>query len=154
MHRRTRIILDALKHPEAELSILLVDDPQIGAMNLRFLSRSGPTNVIAFPMREGRFSDLTPTLLGDVVISVDTAYREARAAGLELEQRLTQLLVHGILHLCGYDHEQDAAGARRMAAQSRALLKLIEDRLTLEARSPKKKRTKGFIIGPKLRQGR
>lgn len=122
MHRRTRIILDALKHPEAELSILLVDDPQIGAMNQRFLSRSGPTNVIAFPMREGRFSDLTPTLLGDVVISVDTAYREARAAGLKLEQRLTQLLVHGILHLCGYDHEQDAAGARRMAAKSRALL--------------------------------
>ena len=99
-----------------------MDDPQIGAMNRRFLGRRGPTNVIAFPMREGRFSDLTPTLLGDVVISVDTAHREARAGGLRLEQRLTQLLVHGILHLCGYDHEHDAAEARRMAAKSRALL--------------------------------
>ena len=85
-------------------------------------------------MREGRFADLTPTLLGDVVISVDTAHREARAAGLGLEQRLTQLLVHGILHLCGYDHEQDAAGARRMAAQSRRLMKLIESGATLKAR--------------------
>jgi probable rRNA maturation factor len=106
---------------------VLVDDRQIGAMNLRFLNRKGPTNVIAFPMREGRFSHLTPTLLGDVVISVDTAYQEARAAGLELEQRLTQLLVHGILHLCGYDHEQDAAEARRMAAKSRALLAKIRE---------------------------
>jgi probable rRNA maturation factor len=99
-----------------------VDDPQIGELNQRFLSRRGPTNVIAFPMREGRFSDLAPTLLGDVVISVDTARREARTAGLSLDQRITQLLVHGILHLCGYDHEHDAAGARRMAAKSRALL--------------------------------
>jgi probable rRNA maturation factor len=104
-----------------------VDDPQIGAMNQRFLSRSGPTNVIAFPMREGRFSDLTPALLGDVVISVDTADREARAAGLELDQRLTQLLVHGILHLCGYDHEKNSADARRMAAKSRALLGKIRE---------------------------
>ena len=99
-----------------------MDDPQIDAMNQRFLSRRGPTNVIAFPMQEGRFCDVTPTLLGDVVISVDTAHREARAAGLRLEHRLTQLLVHGILHLCGYDHEQGATGARRMAAKSRALL--------------------------------
>jgi len=129
--------LDGLKHPEAELSILLVDDPQIEEMNQRFLGRRGPTNVIAFPMREGPFADLTPSLLGDVVISVDTAHREARAADLSLEQRLTQLLVHGILHLCGYDHEQDAAGARRMAAKTRALLKRIEDRSTLEARIPK-----------------
>lgn len=123
-------------------------------MNRQFLSRRGPTNVIAFPMREGRFSDLTPTLLGDVVVSVDTAYREARAAGLKLEQRLTQLLVHGILHLCGYDHEQDAAGARRMAAKSRRLMKLIETSLKLEARSSKKKRAKGISFGPKLRQSR
>lgn len=117
-----------------------MDDPQIGAMNQQFLSRRGPTNVIAFPMREGRFSDLTPTLLGDVVISVDTAQREAQAAGLSLEQRLTQLLVHGILHLCGYDHEHDAAAARRMAAKARALLKLIEagSPLKTQRSTPKK----------------
>ena len=125
MRRRTRIILDALKSPEGEISLLLVDDPQIAAMNRRFLGREGPTNVIAFPMQEGRFSGLSPNLLGDVVISVDTAHREARAAGLALDERVTQLLVHGMLHLCGYDHEHDAAEARRMAAKSRALLAKI-----------------------------
>jgi len=125
LRRRTRIILDALKSPEGEISILLVDDLQIAAMNRRFLGREGPTNVIAFPMQEGRFSGLSPNLLGDVVISVDTAHREARAAGLALDERVTQLLVHGMLHLCGYDHERDAAEARRMAAKSRALLAKI-----------------------------
>jgi len=125
LRRRTRIILDALKSPEGEISILLVDDLQIAAMNRRFLGREGPTNVIAFPMQEGRFSGLSPNLLGDVVISVDTAHREARSAGLALDERVTQLLVHGMLHLCGYDHEHDAAEARRMAAKSRALLAKI-----------------------------
>lgn len=125
IRRRTRIILDALKSPEAEISILLVDDLQIAAMNRKFLGREGPTNVIAFPMQEGRFSGLSPDLLGDVVISVDTAHREARDAELDLEERLTQLLVHGLLHLHGYDHEHNAAEARRMAAKSRRLLAKI-----------------------------
>jgi hypothetical protein len=60
-----------------------------------------------------------------VVISVDTAWREAQAAGLTLEERLVQLVVHGLLHLCGYDHEHDAADARRMAAKSRQLLNTL-----------------------------
>lgn len=102
-----------------------MDDLQIAAMNRKFLGREGPTNVIAFPMQEGRFSGLSPDLLGDVVISVDTAHREARDAELALEERLTQLLVHGLLHLHGYDHEHNAAEARRMAAKSRRLLAKI-----------------------------
>jgi probable rRNA maturation factor len=125
IRRRTRIILDALKSPESEISILLVDDRQIAAMNRKFLGREGPTNVLAFPMQEGRFVGLSPNLLGDVVISADTAHQEARAAGLALEDRITQLLVHGILHLTGYDHEHDAAEARRMAAKSQALMAKI-----------------------------
>jgi probable rRNA maturation factor len=122
------MLLKALGHPEGELSIVLVDDPQIAELNREFLSRKGPTNVIAFPMQEGRFAKLNPSLLGDVVISVDAACREAGAAGLGLEERLTQLLVHGLLHLCGYDHERDAVEARRMATRSRRLLKRIDDR--------------------------
>jgi probable rRNA maturation factor len=81
---------------------------------------------MAFPMQEGPFAHLSPHLLGDVVISVDTACREAQAAGLDLEERLNQLVVHGLLHLCGYDHEQNAADARRMAAKSRQLLKTLK----------------------------
>ena len=125
MRRRTRIILDALTSPEAELSIVLVDDAQIAAMNRRFLHREGPTNVIAFPMQAGRFAGLSPNVLGDVVISVETADREARSAGLSVEARITQLLVHGILHLFGYDHERGPAEARRMSAKSRTLLAKI-----------------------------
>lgn len=127
IRRKIRIILNALGHPEGELSILFVDDAQIAAMNARFLKRQGPTNVIAFPMQEGRTAGPDPDLLGDVVVSVDTAEREAMIANLDFEERLVQLLVHGILHLCGYDHERDAVGARRMAAKSRQLLKLIQD---------------------------
>jgi probable rRNA maturation factor len=105
---------------------MLVDDLQIAAMNHAYLNREGPTNVIAFPMQEGPFTHLSPHLLGDVVISVDTAWREAREADLSLEERLTQLVVHGLLHLCGYDHEHRPAEARRMAAKSRRLLKKIK----------------------------
>jgi probable rRNA maturation factor len=104
-----------------------VDDREIAGMNLAFLNRHGPTNVIAFPMREGAYGDLTPNLLGDVVICVDTAHRESLLAGRTIEERLTELLVHGVLHLCGYDHENGGRSARRMAAKSRRLLKKIEE---------------------------
>ncbi len=77
-------------------------------------------------MRSGCFGDLSPNLLGDVVISVDTACREALRADMGMEERLTQLMVHGVLHLCGYDHENERRDARRMAAKSRWLLKQIE----------------------------
>jgi probable rRNA maturation factor len=127
MGRKARLTLLALGRPEAELSIVFVNDPQIAAMNRQYLSRSGPTNVIAFPMQAGRFAELSPHLLGDVVISADTAEREAEAAGMGLEERLTELLVHGILHLCGYDHEDDAGAARRMAAKSRQLLRTLQE---------------------------
>lgn len=127
IRQKIRIILDALGHPDAELSISLVDDAEIAALNWRYLNREGPTNVIAFPMQEGQAAGVDPHLLGDVVVSVDAAMREAVSAGLDFEERLVQLLMHGVLHLCGYDHERDAAGARRMAAKSRQLLKRIQD---------------------------
>ena len=85
-----------------------MNDREIAGINLAFLNRHGPTNVIAFPMREGAYGELTPNLLGDVVICVDTAHRESRLAGRTIEQRLTELLVHGVLHLCGYDDKTPA----------------------------------------------
>jgi probable rRNA maturation factor len=118
-------ILDALGCPEKELSILLVDDLQIADLNATYLSREGPTNVIAFPMQEGEFADVSPDLLGDVVISVDTAEREGMAAGMDVETRTVELLVHGVLHLMGYDHEHDEAEARRMEKKSVAVLEAI-----------------------------
>ena len=71
--QKAQDILNALDCPDGELSILIVDDSQIETLNREYLNRSGPTNVIAFPMREGEFSNISPHLLGDVVISAETA---------------------------------------------------------------------------------
>jgi probable rRNA maturation factor len=120
------VILDALDCPEAELSILIVDDQQIAQLNHQYLNREGSTNVIAFPMRRGPFSDIAPNLLGDVVISADTAEREAQRAGISTQDRFDQLLIHGILHLLGYDHEHSAADASKMEGKAKALLQLLE----------------------------
>jgi len=125
IEQEARAILDALGCPEKELSILLVDDLQIADLNATYLNREGPTNVIAFPMQEGEFADVSPALLGDVVISVDTAEREGAAAGMDVETRTVELLVHGVLHLMGYDHEHDEAEARRMEKKSVAVLEAI-----------------------------
>ena len=111
--------------PDGEISILLVDDPQIEKLNLKYLSRKGPTNVIAFAMREGEFSHLTPHLLGDVVISTDTVAKEAQSSGVSLERRFDELLVHGILHLLGYDHQTSIQDAQTMEKISQQLLDMI-----------------------------
>ena len=125
IQQTVQVVLDALDFPDGEISILLVDDPQIETLNQKYLNRQGPTNVIAFAMREGEFSHLTPHLLGDVVISMDTTAKEAHDAGLTRGRRFNELLVHGILHLFGYDHENSAKEARRMEEKSRELLELI-----------------------------
>jgi probable rRNA maturation factor len=112
--------------PEAELSILIVDDQQIAQLNHQYLNREGPTNVIAFPMRQGPFSDIAPNLLGDVVISADTAEREAKSAGISTQDRFDQLLIHGTLHLLGYDHEHSASEASKMQEKEKELFEKIK----------------------------
>ncbi len=97
-------------------------------LNRMYLNRSGPTNVMAFPMQEGPFGDITPSLLGDVVISLDTAAREAQQAGMTIESRFDELLVHGILHLFGFDHEKTPEGAKAMRIKEEELLKLLRKR--------------------------
>lgn len=114
-------------YENAELSILIVDDREMALYNQEYLNREGPTNVIAFPMQEGEFAHVTPFLLGDVVISLDTAGREAEDMGIGMDERLDELLVHGILHLVGYDHEKSEAEARRMETKSDALTSLIRE---------------------------
>jgi probable rRNA maturation factor len=125
MEMKAQAILNALAFPDGELSILIVDDPQIEQLNRKYLNREGPTNVIAFPMREGSFGDLNPQLLGDVVISTDTAASEAVIADIPTETRITELLIHGILHLFGYDHENDEQEACRMEKKSSELIAVV-----------------------------
>ncbi len=118
-------ILSGLGYPEAQLSILIVDDDQIAELNQAYLNHTGPTNVISFPMQEGPFADITPDLLGDVVVSVDTAQREADDAGMDLMERFNQLLIHGVLHLVGYDHVHSEAEAAIMEEKSNQLMQQI-----------------------------
>lgn len=114
-----------MDNPDSELSILFLDDPQIAELNSTYLHRTGPTNVIAFPMRDEQFASVNPHLLGDVVISTETAFREAEKAGCDLEQRLIELLIHGILHLLGFDHEDSNDRAVEMEKKSREMLALL-----------------------------
>ena len=125
IEQTAQAILDALDFPEGELSILIVDDSQIAHLNEQYLNRIGPTNVIAFPMHEGRFSSLSPQLLGDVVISAETAEKEGQLAGIDSENRFFELLIHGVLHLFGYDHENDPKDALKMEKKSRELFRSI-----------------------------
>lgn len=112
--------------PESELSIVLVDDEQMSSLNWKHRRRQGATNVLAFAMREGEFGDISPQLLGDVIISLPTAQREAEEAGLSLGSTISRLLVHGILHLVGFDHEKGEDAARDMEQRSTELLAQLD----------------------------
>jgi probable rRNA maturation factor len=106
---------------EAELSLLFVSDLQIQALNRRYLRRDKPTNVLAFPMRDGEFPTLHPHLLGDLVISVETAKRQSNRFGLDEMEMVILLIVHGVLHLIGYEHEGTKKGAREMTLKQKEL---------------------------------
>lgn len=116
-----------------EISIVILDDKSMAQLNKTYRGIDKPTNVLAFPMQEGEFSHITPGLLGDLVISIDTAQREAREAGISLDERISQLLVHGILHLVGFDHETSETDALTMEEKSLDLLRLIETNTGLTA---------------------
>jgi probable rRNA maturation factor len=115
--------------PDADLSLLLVDDVQIQALNLRYLHVDKPTNVLAFPMREGEFPTLHPHLLGDLVISVETARRQMKQFGLDEMKMVTLLMIHGILHLIGYEHEGTKKGAQEMATKQKELFHIATQKL-------------------------
>jgi len=116
-----------------EISIVITDDAQVRELNRIYREKDKPTNVLSFPMQEGEFSDITPGLLGDVVISLDTARTEAQAAGISTDERMSQLLIHGILHLIGFDHELGEKQAREMEEKSLELLRIIEPNINLTA---------------------
>ena len=105
----------------AELSVALVDDAEMQSLNATYRNTDRPTDVLAFPMWEGSFQPL----LGDVVISLDTAARQAVERGVSIAHEVRLLLTHGILHLLGYDHERSATDARRMFALQRRLVRLL-----------------------------
>ncbi|HEY2389113.1 MAG TPA: rRNA maturation RNase YbeY [Candidatus Binatia bacterium] len=124
-------ILDLRRH---ELSLSLVDDAEIRVLNATYRGRDRPTDVLAFALTEDAAPDVPrlavasrgPVVLGDVVISMDTAAAQARASRRSLDVRLDALLIHGVLHLVGYDHERSPAEERRMQAKERAVRAALE----------------------------
>jgi probable rRNA maturation factor len=111
--------------PDAEVSVLLVGDKAMRTLNRRYRGKDRTTDVLSFPLREGKFPRIQNRLLGDIVVSIPTAERQARAAGESLRAEIDRLLVHGFLHLLGYDHEQSGRGARRMEARESHLRELL-----------------------------
>lgn len=128
-----RKILSASGCPDAQLSILIVDDVMIQEINRDYLNKDRPTNVISFAMQEGEGGGVQPDLLGDVVISAETAARDAAEAQTSFESELYFLLLHGILHLLGYDHERGSqAEAKRMEAREREIFSLVREEFLVE----------------------
>jgi len=112
--------------PEGELSILLTDDAFIAELNDRYMGKDGPTNVLAFPMSENPRAGPDDGVLGDIVVSLDTARREADAGEEPLPQAVFRLLIHGLLHLLGYDHETSEEEALRMEEAQERLLARVD----------------------------
>jgi len=86
-----------------EVSILLVDDAAIQALNARYRGKDEATDVLSFTQEDAFVIPGEPRILGDVVVSIDTATRQAAAGGRSLEDEVAQLIIHGVLHLLGYD---------------------------------------------------
>ncbi len=126
LKRRARRVLRDMGLADTELSVVFVDDGEMQRLNAAYRSIDRPTDVLAFAMAEGAFGDLNPQILGDVVISTQTARVQAERADRRVDDELDALLVHGILHLIGYDHERSAADARAMRDQERRLRRLLQ----------------------------
>lgn len=126
LRRSLKRLLKELQRENGELSVLIVDDEQIRAINRDYLERDRPTNVISFAMTEGEGGNIHPELLGDIVISAETAVRDALAGDLPLMDEMEFLLIHGLLHLLGYNHENVGhEEAERMKRKEQELFSLL-----------------------------
>jgi rRNA maturation RNase YbeY len=121
-------LLERIGEARSELSVELVGNVRIRRLNCSYRKKDRITDVLAFPIREAtmpRGVHGPSVMLGDVVVSVPVAVHQAKEAGRSVEEELAALLVHGVLHLCGYDHERSAREAMRMSRQERTVLTKI-----------------------------
>ena len=113
----------ALECSDKELSILITDDREIQQLNCVYRSKDKATDVLSFSQQEGEPSHIQENMLGDVVVSLETAERQAAECDVDLQQEVIRLLLHGVLHLLGYDHENVSdEQAEEMRALERKLL--------------------------------
>jgi probable rRNA maturation factor len=108
-HAAIRAVFEVLEGPapEAELSIVFTSDSAMAELNRVWRGKAEPTNVLSFPAAGGAWPG-APQALGDVVLAAGVVSREARAQGKPLANHTSHLIIHGLLHLVGYDHEDDA----------------------------------------------
>ena len=119
-------LLKLLDCTNMEISITFVDNASIRQINKQYLGKDRPTNVISFPLQEGEFCDINPQMLGDIVISVDTAERDSASGNLSFDEEILFLIIHGLLHLRGYNHENTfIADARKMKKKEKELFSLL-----------------------------
>ena len=124
IRQRLKKVLNDLGCRNDELSILFTGDRQMAALNRKYRGRTGSTNVLAFPMEDGATPLMTPRMLGDIVISVDTALAQSQESGEPVEETICRLLIHGLLHLCGYDDHTDADAAEMRQREGHYLRQL------------------------------
>ncbi len=98
-------ILKNLECADKEISINFVDDEKIKQLNKQYLGKDKATNVLSFSLREDEYGNINPQVLGDIIISVETAQKDAAYGNLTIDQEIDFLIIHGLLHLLGYDHE-------------------------------------------------
>jgi probable rRNA maturation factor len=126
IRRAVHKLKKALKCADQEISLLFVDNEQIREMNRQYLNRDHATNVISFPLKEGAYGHINPQVLGDVVISVERAFQDAAAADLSLDDEIDFLVIHGLLHLLGYNHEgRNEDEAKKMKEKENAVFFLL-----------------------------
>ena len=106
----------------AGVTVAFVSDRQMRELNERWRGKKGTTDVLSFPAEQDESERLEGRTLGDILISVEQAARQAAQHGLSFETEVEQLILHGLLHLCGYDHERDAGEMNRLELRLRRRL--------------------------------
>jgi probable rRNA maturation factor len=106
----------------AGVTVAFVSDRVMRELNKRWRGKRGTTDVLSFPAGQDEFEKVEGVTLGDVVISVEQAARQAAEHGLSFENEVEQLVLHGVLHLCGYDHERDDGEMNRLELRLRRRL--------------------------------
>ncbi len=127
LKRRLHQVMSYLGCDEQELSVVFAGDGLLHELNRTYRDKDRPTNVLAFPQPPVSATGPTTVLLGDVIVSLPTAASEAEALGQSLEVRVLYLLVHGLLHLLGHDHEGAAADRRRMETLEQEILAYLQE---------------------------
>ena len=120
--RFTQRALKLVPGGNAGATVAFVSDRSMRALNKRWRDKTGTTDVLSFPAGQNEFEQANETTLGDVVISIQQAARQAKSSRLTLDQEIAQLILHGLLHLCGYDHETDNGEMNRLEMRLRKRL--------------------------------